>query len=147
MGTIHGFDGHLRVNPVLVEEVDSVDPQPFERGLGDALDLFGPAVHANHRICSPAEIELEPELGGDHHLPAEWSEGFAHQLFVRVRAIHFSGIGEGDAAFDGGSDQSDHLLPVANWFVSPAHSHAAQPDSRDFQVSKFALLDLLDSSL
>ena len=46
-------------------------------------------------------LELEPELGGDHHLLAEGSEGFAHEFFVRERAIDFGGVEERDAAFDG----------------------------------------------
>ena len=29
------FDRHVRVDPVLVEEIDDVDPQPLERALGD----------------------------------------------------------------------------------------------------------------
>jgi hypothetical protein len=46
-------------------------------------------------------IELEPELGGDHHLATEGSEGFAHELLVRERAVRFSGVEERDAAIDG----------------------------------------------
>ena len=38
------FDRHLRVNAVLVEEVDHIRLEPLERGLGDALDLLGPAI-------------------------------------------------------------------------------------------------------
>jgi hypothetical protein len=34
-------------------------------------------------------------------LPTEGREGFAHEFFVCERAVNFSGIEEGDAAFDG----------------------------------------------
>ena len=98
--------------------------------------------------CSPAVgIEFEPELGGDHHLLAEGSEGFAHEFFVRERAVDFGGIEECDAAFDGRPDQRDHLLLVCSRTVAEAHSHAAEPESRNFQVafSQFALLHCFSS--
>ena len=45
---LHGsrdvFDGHVRVDPVLIEQVDGLDLEPLERGLGDLLDVRGPAV-------------------------------------------------------------------------------------------------------
>ena len=33
-------------------------------------------------------VELEPELGGDHDLVANWSERLAHEFFVRERPVH-----------------------------------------------------------
>ena len=91
--------------------------------------------------CLPA-IEPEAELGGDHHLAAERSERFAHELFVRERAVDFGGVEERDAAFDGRADQRDHLLLVRGRAVAEAHAHAAEAEGRDFQVaaSQFALL-------
>src|SRR6266566_4973316 len=45
-------------------------------------------------------------------------------------------------------NQGDHLLLVGNRAFIMAHSHATEPDGRDFQVivSKCALLHLLNSS-
>ena len=43
----HVFDGHVRVNPVLIEQIDGIDLEPLERGLGDLLDLLWPAIQAN----------------------------------------------------------------------------------------------------
>src|ERR1700737_482586 len=59
-----------------------------------------------------------------------------------VSAVDFGGIEECDAAFHGRPDDRDHLLLFSGRTVAKAHSHAAQPDSRDFQIafSKFALL-------
>src|SRR4249919_196478 len=37
------FNRHLRVHPVLIEEVDRLDPETPERGLGDLPDVRGPA--------------------------------------------------------------------------------------------------------
>ena len=43
-GSRYIFDGHVRVNTVLIEEIDDVDLEPFERPLGDLLDVLRPAV-------------------------------------------------------------------------------------------------------
>ena len=93
----------------------------------------------------PSGSELEPELGGDHHLLAEGGEGFAHEFFVRVRAVDLGGVEEGDAAFDGRPEQGNHLLLVLGRAVGEAHPHAAEADGRDFQaaVSEFALLHVV----
>ena len=57
------------------------------------------------RPSAPVRVDLEPELRGDHHLLAERCEGLADELFVGERTVDFSGIEEGDAAFDGGPNQ------------------------------------------
>ena len=90
-------------------------------------------------------IDLEAELGGDHHLVAERSESFAHEFFVRERTVHFGGIEEGDAAFDGRTNQRDPFLLVDRGTVAKAHSHAAEPNEPKlpdcfFQVCAFALI-------
>ena len=107
----HVFDRHVRVNTVLVEQIDDIHFEPFERGLGDLLDVLGSAVQSLPAGTS-IRIEVEAELGGDHHLPAEGGEGFADKFFVRERTVDLSGIEECDAAFDGGTEQRDHLLLV-----------------------------------
>ena len=87
-------------------------------------------------------VELEPELGGDHHLAAERRERLAHQLLVGEGAVDFRRVEEGDAALDGRADQRDHLCLVGGRAVAEAHAHAAEPEGGDFQaaVSEFALL-------
>ena len=127
---------------MLIEQVDDVDLEPLERSLGDLLDVLRPAVQA---ALLAFRANLEPELGGDHHLLAEGSERFAHEFFVRERAVDLGGVEERDAAFDGRPDQRDHLLLVLGRAVAEAHSHAAEPEGRDFQValSEFAFLHFL----
>ena len=36
--------GTLRIDPVLVKEIDGVDLETLQRGFGDFLDMFRPAV-------------------------------------------------------------------------------------------------------
>ena len=67
------FDRHVGVDSVLVEEVDDIDLEPLERGVGDLSDVLGAAVEALPAGASVG-IEIESELGGDDHLVAEGSE-------------------------------------------------------------------------
>ena len=135
---VEGSLKRLRVDAVLIVEIDDIDLEPLERALGAPLDVLRLAIHN----LLPAGIDLDPELRGYHHLPSKRSEGFAHEFFVRERAIYFSGVEECDAALDGRAKKSNHLLLVAGRTVGMAHSHAAKPDGRGFQIaiSKFALL-------
>jgi len=75
-------------------------------------------------------------------LPTERGEGFAHEFLVCVWTIDLGRIEECDAAFDGSPYQRDHLLLVFGRAIGKAHSHAAEPKDRNFQIafSKFALL-------
>ena len=126
------LDGHVRVDAVLIEQVDGVDVEPLERRLRDLLDVLGPAVEA--RLLA-VRVDVEPELGGDHHLLADRRERLAHQLLVRERAVDFGGVEEGDAEVDGRPDQRDPLLLVHGRAVAEAHAHAAEPEGRDFQAA------------
>ena len=58
------------------------------------------------------------EGGGDHHLIAKRSEGFAHQLLVGERTVDFRSVEEGDTTLHGGSDQRGRLLPVCSRTVT-----------------------------
>src|SRR5918994_1790793 len=78
------FDRHVRIDAVLIEEIDAVGLQALERGLGDLPDVLWPAVKA--RLCVSG---FEAELGSDHHPITEWGEGCAHELLVGERAVSF----------------------------------------------------------
>jgi hypothetical protein len=142
------FDGHIWVYGVLVEQVNNIDLEPLERFLGCLFDVIRLAVQATE-IHSRDRIKIEPELRSDYHLLTERSKRFAHKFFIHRPPIYFSGVKEGDAAFHGRTYKRDHLLPVWNWIKGTAHSHAAEPESRNFQaaVSKCTLLHLLNSCL
>ena len=59
----HIFDGHVRVGPVLVKQIDGLDPQALERSLGHPLDLLWPAVQPNRWDCGPLSGScLNPNL-------------------------------------------------------------------------------------
>jgi hypothetical protein len=125
------FDGHLRVDAVLVVEVDGFDPEPLERALSHPPDVFGTAVEHLLVVGAP---ELEAELGGDHHPAAEGLECFAHDLLV-LRAVDLGGVEEGDAALGGRPDQVDRLLLVGRRAVAVAKAHRAITDGGDFETA------------
>ncbi len=95
---------------------------------------------------SKSGLRSNPNLVAITTWLAEGSESFAHEFFVHERAVHFGGVEECDAAFHGGPEKSGHLLLVFGRTVGKAHSHAAEPDSRNFQVA-ISQVALLHSSL
>src|SRR5580704_14722585 len=135
----HLFNGNIGVNTVPIQQIDRINPESLERGFSNLLDVLRPAIQS-HPFAG-VRIKFEPELRGDHDFPAEWSECFAHQFFVRVRPINFCSIEESDASFRCRPDDRNHLLFVPGGTVAKTHSHADKPHGRDFQVvSQFALL-------
>src|SRR5215475_12710837 len=92
------FDRRVRVDAVLIEKIDGLDPEPLERGLGDLLYMLRPAVEPYPTRLSVG-LEFEPELGGDHDLPADGSQRLAHEFCIYIRAVNFSGIEESYSAF------------------------------------------------
>ena len=57
------FDRHVRINAVLVEEVDGLDLQPLERALDSLLDMPRLTIQPRRglrAIVWPAEVEAEP---------------------------------------------------------------------------------------
>ena len=56
------FDGHVRIDPVLVERSMRSDPEPLERGLDDLLDVLRSAVQARQALRPALGTEVEPEL-------------------------------------------------------------------------------------
>ena len=91
----HVLDRHVRVDPMLVEQVDEVEAEPLQRGVGHASDILGPAVHAVRLAVGKGEAEL----GSDHHAVAHGLERFADNLLVGERAVGFGGVEESDATF------------------------------------------------
>jgi hypothetical protein len=124
------FDGHGRVDPVLVEQVHPVGAQSPQRRVGHTADLLGPAVQAN----GAAIPDVPAELGGDDDPVAHRFERLADEFLVDVGAIDLGGVEEGDAALDGTAQDTDHLVAVARVrAVALAHPHAAETESGHLQ--------------
>ena len=62
----HGLlDRHVRVDAVLVVQVDGIDAQPLEAGVAARVHVFGATVDAALR---GSRIAKDAELGGDKRL-------------------------------------------------------------------------------
>src|SRR6266853_3678428 len=133
----HVLDRDIRVDAMLIIEIDDIGAKPFQRTLDALLDALGPAV-----LHLLPVLDFDAELGGDHHLPAQWRQRLTDEFFVAVRAVDFRRIEECDAAFHGCADERDHRLLVRWESVALAHAHAAEPEGRDLEatLSEFALL-------
>jgi hypothetical protein len=89
-GTGGLFDGSVGVDAMLVEQVDSVGLQTFERGFDNLLDVIGTAV-GRGPLPVIVWIGLKTELGSDYDFFAEWSESFADDFFIDIGAVDFGG--------------------------------------------------------
>ena len=135
----HIFDRNVRIDTMLIEQIEHVCPESFQRSLSNFLNVLWSTVDADLLAFG---TDLESELGGDHHSLTHWSQRFADELFVREWAVNFSGVEERDASFHCCSQKRDHLLLILRRTVARAHSHAAESDCRYCQtaLSKFTLL-------
>jgi hypothetical protein len=127
----HILDRHIHVNTVLIVEIDGIDLESLERAFEALPDSLGPTVLELLSVC----IMLDPELGSDRHFPTERSQCFAYEFFIRVGAVNLGSVEECDAPFDCFPYKSNHLLLVPGLTVGNAHSHAAKPESRNFQAA------------
>ena len=117
---------HRGVHPVLVVEVDVVDPEPLERRVARPPHVVGPAVHADERAVRSA---LVAELGGQRHLVPAPGDGPAHQPLVGERSVHVGRVQEGDARVERLMDGGHRLLVVGRT-VGLAHAHAPEAHGR-----------------
>jgi hypothetical protein len=128
------FDRDVRVDAVLVEEVDAVGPEALQHALDRDLDVPGTAVQAG-TLLPGLRVDVPAELRGDHDLAADGREGLAHELLVPEGAVHLGGVEERDAPLHGRPDERDHLPRVRDRTVAEAHSHAAEPEGRHLQAA------------
>jgi hypothetical protein len=61
----HIFDRYIRIDTVLVQEIDCFDPKSLERCLADLPDVLGATIEA---VSSAVRIDPESKLRGNHNL-------------------------------------------------------------------------------
>jgi hypothetical protein len=122
------LDRYVWVDAVLVEQVDAIGAESFQRRIGDRPDVLRSAVHTNVRERA---AECVAKLGCDYDLIAEGGEGFAHDFLVPIGAVCLGGVEEGDAALDRQPDQSDRVTSISLWAVAGAQAHAAEAEGRN----------------
>ena len=109
---------------MLVEQVDGLDLEPFQRSFDDLPDVRQPAVKA----ALLAGIAVESELRRDHDFIAEGSESFTDEFLIGEGTINLSCIEEGDAFFHSRTDDGNHLLLFSSRAIAKAHAHAAEAE-------------------
>jgi hypothetical protein len=140
------FDGNFEVDAVLVEEVEGVDLEALEAGLGDLADVLRAAVEGVP-FAAVVGVGFEAELGGDDDFSAEGGQGFADELLVDEWAVDLGSVEEGDALLDGGADDLDGFVLFRGGAEAEAEAHAAEADGGDFETvfSQGACLHLIFS--
>jgi hypothetical protein len=124
------LDWHLRVDAVLVVEVDVIGAEPLERRLAGAADVLGGAVDAEAVAALVADVA---ELRGEHDLVAPAADGVADEPLVGERAVHVGRVEEVDAEVERAVDRRDRLRIVAAG-VEVGHPHAAEAEGGDGEI-------------
>ncbi len=128
------LDGGIRVDPVLVVQVDVVDAQPLQRALDRGADVRRAAVQD---AGAATGVRDEAELRRHHHLVAAVLDGPADQFLVAVGAVDLGGVEVGDAQVQRPVDGADRLgVAALPDVVVAGHRHGAQPDPGDVQPTQ-----------
>src|SRR5689334_22619761 len=105
---------------MLIQQIDPVSLQSFQRSVGDFADVLGPAVDSD---LLPFRTDFETKLRCDQHTIAYRRERLAYKFFVREWTIHFGRVEERNAAINRRPEQRNHLLLVRRGSVTVAHAH------------------------
>jgi hypothetical protein len=119
------LDGDLRVDPVLVEQVDRVGSQSPKRPVDSGTDVVRSATDAG---LVAVLVEGEPELGGDDDVAADRLQCLAHQLLVVEGAVDLGGVEQRDATVHRRTEERDHVRSRRSWPERLAHAHAAEAE-------------------
>src|SRR3954471_7377185 len=87
------------------------------------------------RIARAVKFDVEAELRGNHHLVADRLERFAHEVFVRVRPIHFGRIEERHARIDGRPDDRDAIVAARGASIALTDPHAPETERRHLEAA------------
>ena len=129
------LDRHVRVDAMLIEQVDAVGSQPLEGRLGHRLICSGRLLVPPRRAPVSRSMS-KPNLVAMTTWSRIGCERLADQFLVGERAVGLGRVEEGHAAIVGGADQLDHLGLVGGRPVGGAHAHAAEAEGGDLEASK-----------
>src|SRR6266511_1468055 len=135
------LDRRVRVDAVLVVEVDVVNAEPPERGVARLPNVLRVAADAEALAIRPADVA---ELRGQHDLVAPAGNRPPDELLVREWPIHVGCVEEGHAELERAVDRRDRLALVGAP-VELRHAHTAEADLRDLEptASELACFDAL----
>ncbi|MNI29551.1 hypothetical protein D3C73_833710 [compost metagenome] len=126
------FDGHLRIDTVLVIQVEGVHAQAFQAAVDGLANVFRPTVDAPG--SGVRRVADDTELAGQEHLVALAGNGLADQLFIGVRAVHIGGIEQVDTQFQRAMQGRRGFAGIGAGGVEVGHAHAAKADGRHLRT-------------
>ena len=125
------LDGRLRIDPVLVVQVDVVGAQPLQGTLDGDADVRRAAVEDAR---AAAGVRDDAELRGQHHLVAAILDGPADELLVGEWTVDLGGVDVRDAEVQRSVDSANRLGVAAGSDVVVArHRHGAESDAGDVE--------------
>ena len=131
------LDRHVRIDAMLVVEVDVVRAESAERPLDRAAHVVGGAVLRSHsrHVTGDGVVHPPVELRRDHVLVAAPRDGPPDQQLVRQWPVQLRRIDEVDAELERPPDRLDALLLVGR-AIKRRHPHTTQPDRRHLEITK-----------
>src|ERR1035437_1676290 len=132
------FDRHLRIDAVLVPQVDVADAKPLERALEGPLRVGGRAVDAVDALT--VGREREAELRRELDLVAAAGDRGADDFLVAKRPVDLGGVDHRDAEIE---RPADRLRPglLGRRPVGERDTHAAEAQRGGLQLAEAASCD------
>src|SRR5262249_45532777 len=121
---------HVRVNAVLIKQIDHVSPETLQSCVCDLADTFRPAVHAIRRNAI-----LEAELSCYDNFLAEGLQSLAGYLFVQKWTVGFGSVKERHAAVIRCPNQRDRLLALSRGAITETQPHTPQANGRNLEIA------------
>src|SRR6185437_2467485 len=121
------FHRHIRIDAMLIEQVDYAGFEALQSSVGDGSDPFRRTIQTLARYSI-----FEAELRSNNDLVANRSERLANKFFICERAVSFRSIEERHAAVIGSANQLDGFAFVGRRAISETESHAAEAERRNF---------------
>src|SRR3954454_6614238 len=133
------FDGRVRVDAVLVVEVDVVGAEPLERAFDRGLHIVGAAVDD---AGTAARVGDETELRRHDDVVAPAPDGLADNFLAVEGAVDLGGVDVGDPEVQrpvNGADRLRVIEPPAGG-VDAGHGHGSQTDAGDIKPAQRYML-------
>src|ERR1700686_1207865 len=105
------FNRRIRIDAMLVIEVNVLDAKPLQTSFAGLLHVVGLAADA--AVTWVAGIADNPELCGQHDLVALALDRASDELFVLVRPVDVGGVEKIDAEFEGAMNGRDRFGVIA----------------------------------
>ncbi len=102
----HFLNRDIRVNPVLIVQINVICPQSFERTFCRPADRFRPGIQS----CHSAVVHAPSKFRRQNDLISDRLKRLADQLLILSRRVCLRGIKEGLPHLRGSSEKPDALF-------------------------------------